>query len=263
MYKEASGIREKSVSSDGWGIACRNEHRDLGGGDQWGGGGYCCSLYYFLFSCVSLDFLWTMCLGACGGSDSRFSECEQVPWSDCDKVYARRCYDQIMMFICAGTMIRLWWSLCMLVPWSDCDKVCVCRYHDHIVMRFTCTCAMIRFWWGLFVTVPWSDYNKCYVYRYHDQLVIRFWCTGAMIRLWQGLCVLVPQSGCDEVYMCRYKDRFGVEVGKTSVLVYAGAMTGRKWVTWIVQPVLTPCCHSGKVPHPILKGKNVWSWNLC
>ena len=76
-----------------------------------------------------------------------------------------------------------------------------------------------------------------------------------MIRLWQGLCVLVPQSGCDEVYMCRYRDRFGVEVGKTSVLVYAGAMTGRKWVVWIAQPVLTPCCHSDKVPHPILKGK--------
>lgn len=142
MYKEASGIREKSVSSDGWGIACKNEHRDWGVGVE---GGYSCCLYYILFRCVSLDFLWTMCSGACGGSDSRFSECEQVPWSDCNKVYARRCCDQIMMFICASTMVGLWWSLCMLVPWSDCDKVCVCRYHDHIVMRFTCTGAMIRF----------------------------------------------------------------------------------------------------------------------
>ena len=165
MYKEASGIREKSVSSDDWGIACKNEHRDGGGG-----GGYSC-LYYFLFSCVSLD---------------SYEQCAwvHVEGQILDFLNVSKYHDQIVTrFMYADAVIRLW-CLYVLVPWLDYDEVYVCQYHDQIVTRFVCADTMIILWWGLCVQVPWSDFDEVYLWQYHDQIVTNVMCTGTMISLW-------------------------------------------------------------------------------
>ena len=169
--------------------------------------------------------------------------CVQVIWSGCDKVYVCRYHDQVVTgFMSAGTMISLWWGLCVQVTWSGCNKVYVCRYHDQVVTGFMRAGTMIRLWQGLCVQVPWSGCDEVYVCRYCDQVVTRFMCAGTMVRLWQGFCVQTPWLDCDEVYVCRYRDRFGVEVGKTTALIYAGTMTGRKWVTGFLGSLKG--CHS-------------------
>ena len=135
-----------------------------------GGGGYSC-LYYFLFSCVSLD---------------SYEQCAwvHVEGQILDFLNVSKYHDQIVTrFMHADAVIRLW-CLYVLVPWLDYDEVYVCQYHDQIVTRFVCADTMIILWWGLCVQVPWSDFDEVYLWQYHDQIVTNVMCTGTMISLW-------------------------------------------------------------------------------